>query len=481
MAAAPKGLTPEAAHARHVLGVAGRGPESTRELVVDLMTMLVDQGYRNSVTWYMAPSPADDLRDIIFSIRSSEGEDPVPRRWHDRREIGAVLSDARRLASGSDAIEVWSGNGHGLQRLVLTGGNGRSLRFLSPESPQFAGEGLAVTAAVAAWSSWNTETTSPPTPSRQLAPYLQGPSSLTSKDAPVPAPIRALGTGDPDGAQPSDLEGGMGVPTVNPVLDADTLGAALQEALGEVRVEVELGSIEGLIFDSLRTALAELAPGATTLGPDEIDRANQRTVRQNEPAALTSGLERSLQDSISAAVEISLADQVPDLEEVVRRNIAAVDSTFQRIMPGLAEQIATATAGLLSTSPDPVDVARRVAASVLSPSEIAETMVFRLRPFLEEQGERLRHAESAEADRDRHALDLMRQRVEQLNERMDRRLKRLEDEVRRSQLPDGMVPQTNQASSVGSDDEGSGVPSRTDEGESPANSGLRVLRPQHGG
>lgn len=72
------GLTAEAAHVRRVLAVAADGPPSTRGLVVGLMGSLIQEGYRTSVSWYLAPSPADDLHEVMFSLRS--GDQTVARQ-----------------------------------------------------------------------------------------------------------------------------------------------------------------------------------------------------------------------------------------------------------------------------------------------------------------------------------------------------------------------------------------------------------------
>ncbi|MDQ2728423.1 MAG: hypothetical protein M3Y91_11295, partial [Actinomycetota bacterium] len=104
---------------------------------------------------------------------------------------------------------------------------------------------------------------------------------------------------------------------------------------------------------------------------------------------------------------------------------------------------------------DPVDVARRVAASVLSPSEIAETLLFRLRPLLDEHNDRVMQRESTEAERYRSALEQARAGLSRLAERMDQRLDRLEGEVL------GRRP--------GSDDP-----------DAIASTSLRVLRPDDG-
>ena len=39
------------------------------------MRSLLEQGYRTSVTWYLAPAPDDNLHEVIFSVRTAGKED----------------------------------------------------------------------------------------------------------------------------------------------------------------------------------------------------------------------------------------------------------------------------------------------------------------------------------------------------------------------------------------------------------------------
>lgn len=531
-------------HARRILAVAGRGPESTRGLIVPLMITFLDAGFHNSVAWYLAPSPNDDPLEVIFSVRQYGADDPEPRRWRDRREIAGVLADAARLVEGSEPVEVWSGNGHGLRRRVLIGGNGCPLRFVTPEANQFSGKASMVADAVSAWGSsaadldtgsWN---------------WTEMPSA--SDDATAPAAILALG--------PGRSAGPPGATTV--ALDSQALATALQEALGQVRVEVDLGAVEEVVADSLRAAFAEL-PATTPSGSRALASGGPRSMTEvspgegaraapasdlwatevgvGGPATASAELERRLRRAVAAAVESSLADQLPALlhplvesaattgsEATTARPLqglagadaelpgftgavaeqlsAAVDAGLARQTPHLVNRLASSTASLMAApqspppdleglvarcvasveavvdqsvtralatarqaGPDPTEEARRAAASILSPAEIAETLVFRLRPFLEERSDGARSsrlveatmttlaahlhteleaftdrvlsgherleslaAEVAEAaGRPGLVADEILTSVEDLATLIDRRLQRLEDEVRR--------------------------------------------------
>ncbi|MGI8750930.1 MAG: hypothetical protein ACR2MN_01165 [Acidimicrobiales bacterium] len=495
----PSGATPvltaEAAHARHILDVAAKGPESTRTIIPSLMRSLVDQGYRTSVSWYLAPSPGDDLHEVIFSVRTAGSDAPDLRRWRERREIAAVLEEAERLAEKDERVEVWSGNGHGLRRLVIAGGVGTPLRFMAPHLKSFAGEQSLAAAAVAAWQ------------------RVGGPEAITA----VPAPIERTS------ANPATPDPSLGAPVVPPpvappvLADTDALVTALQEALGQVRVEVDLGAIEDLVADSLRSALAELpgtafgldaewvaanlrppvvspdAEGLTATNPARTPTTDIEisapygvpAVAAEWPRSTTEGsrtfpreeFERLVDSSVASAVDTTLANRLPELSRRLARAIAdrlpapppagtppagapaaeptswhvelqpeledrlagsvtsVLDGHLARQLPALIDRLegSKGRAGSEPTrvEPDPIDVARRVAASVLSPSEIAETLLFRLRPLLDEHNERALHRESTEAEHDRLAVDQTRASLSRLEASMVQRLERLEGEVRR--------------------------------------------------
>ncbi|MDQ2727858.1 MAG: hypothetical protein M3Y91_08360, partial [Actinomycetota bacterium] len=286
-------LTAEASHARRLLDVAGSGPHSTRGLVVALMQSLVAEGFRTSVSWYLAPSPTDDLHEVIFSLRF--GDETKDRRWHDRREIAAVLADAQQRAQGGEKVQVWSGNGHGVQRLVLTNEPGCPLQFVAPELRHYVGGTPLTQAAVGAWRSRPGQTGAE-----------QGSAVEEPDDAQGRLPTENTGALVPTGT----VAMVSAAPTPAPGLDAVMLGEAIQDALGRVQVEVDLGAMQDLVADALRSALAGVTGGAMT--PVTESPATDTQWRRSEPTAANA---------------------------------------------------------------DPVDVARRVAASVLSPSEIAETLL----------------------------------------------------------------------------------------------------------
>nr|MDQ2726247.1 hypothetical protein [Actinomycetota bacterium] len=326
---------------------------------------------------------------------------------------------------------------------------------------------------------------------------------------PDPDGSGALGSGAPGSGAP-----GSGGPGSGPLGDAETLAHALQEALGQVRVEVDLGAVEVLVTDSLRSALADLpgssfVPGPDRLGadgqpaglalnssqpgqagqPDQAGQVGPRTPttdievsapygipavsREGSGTFARAELERLVGSSVATAVDASLAAQLPELVRLLAASTAkqtsapapvpraaaitelspevsaelehlvagcvasTLESNLARRIPDLIDRLATSGAPWhpepepTAVEADPVDVARRVAASVLSPAEIAETLLFRLRPLLDEHSERVIHREATEAERDRTALEQTRASLNRLAERMDRRLDRLEGEVRR--------------------------------------------------
>ncbi len=481
------GLTPEAAHARHILDVAAHGPPSARSLVVGLMQSLVTEGYRTSVSWYLAPSPTDDLHEVIFSLRA--GDETEDHRWHDRREIASLLTEARRRSQGGDAMELWSGNGHGLRRLVIANEPGRPLQFVPAEERYYAGEEFRTAAAVAAWRER-------PAPTAGVVVQAVDAPELGRRAFPTESSGSVVSTG------PVSNVPAIHAPPPDPPLNAETLGAALREALSEVQVEVDLGSMEDVVAGALRSALVELSPAVSdpsprlqpvrqelTTGEVPLVAASQDRMRPRpQSSALdmaqaaglfpdarggtehsdgsTAELEHLVERCVTEAIRSSLADRLPELinqlgdavaplteprperpslteipselENVLASLVSSsLDASLTRRIPELVERLALAAAPLSadferpSTEPDPVDVARSMAASILSPAEIAETLVFRLRPLLDEHNARAMLRESTDADRDRLTIEHMRASLNQLAEKMDLRLKGLEAEIRR--------------------------------------------------
>jgi hypothetical protein len=245
--------------------------------------------------------------------------------------------------------------------------------------------------------------------------------------------------------------------------DPEALTAALRAALTDVRVEVDLGAIESVVTDSLRTALAELPPGALAplalpagaLPPDDAAPAGDAGASTqvwsgppevgSEPGPLLADVLRDeivdivrstlaeAVDAFRAAPVLAAASALPDPAEPDPAHAPVAASARADVSPVLhggsdPEVLATvaASAGL-----DPVDVARRVAASVLSPREIASSLVQRLLPLLEDQAQAAARKVAAEAAHDRAALL-------RAVERIDRRLERLEREVARPSLPEAL-------------------------------------------
>jgi hypothetical protein len=260
------------------------------------------------------------------------------------------------------------------------------------------------------------------------------------------------------------------------------------------------------VADSLRSALAELpetalAPYAERLGPDGnpvAPSAGQAAAAAGEPAGASPARTPSTDLEVSApyGVPAVSADRPPpdeegrertrafpreDLERLVGSSVAAaVDATLADRLPELVRILASSTPrsgpapGPPSAPPplavDPVDVARRVAASVLSPAEIAETLLFRMRPLLDEHNERATHHAATEAERDRLALEQTRTSLNRLAERMDRRLDRLEVEVRRqARAPADAYPARSETGAAGAEPDATA-----------ASATLRVLRPDDG-
>ena len=407
-----------------------------------------------------------------------------------------MLQEADHQAGNGDPVEVWAGNGHGLRRLVIASGPDRSPRFLLPHVSHYAGDPARAAAAVAAWRRLSAQWGAAPAPNPEGSPPVETPADSQGEPSFAPA-----GTPTPGATltRPADGPPTAGLVPTGPQTEA--LTTALQEALGQVRVEVDLGAIEDLVADSLRSALAELpesalAPYAERLGTDGnpvAPPAGPSRAAGRSPRTPSTDLEISAPYGIPAVS----ADGPPpdeqgrqhagafpreDLERLVRSSVAAaVDATLADRLPELVRMLASSTPRRRGAAPeptaapsqqalDPVDVARRVAASVLSPAEIAETLLFRMRPLLDEHNERATHRASTEAERDRLALEQTRTSLNRLAERMDRRLDRLEGEVRR-QGPAAADP----------------YPDRSEKGapgaEPDASAGsatLRVLRPDDG-
>jgi hypothetical protein len=317
-------LSANVAHVRSLLSEAACGPEPTRALIVDLLVSLIEAGYLNSATWILAPSPLDDLDEIVFFLRSSADDETSPQDWRGGAELVKVIAEARDLTARTETVEVWSGNGPGIRRLVLVGYDGAPLTYLMPEVANFDGEESLVHSAVTDWR----DHASDEAVLEARAPFSTAtavPEPSTRPDAP------------PDAETPS-------IPAVGPTMvsDAETFARAVQEALSHLSVEVELGSIEELVVASVRTALAEGPPPAAApavLSPPAPGEDHPAVLHPVHLAELAQELHQSLDDAVHNAVAAALP--------------RAVDESLTRLLPELVDRAITASS--LALSPDTVD------------------------------------------------------------------------------------------------------------------------------
>jgi hypothetical protein len=372
-------LSADVAHVRTLLSQAGTGPEPTRVLVVDLIVSLIADGYLNSATWILAPSPLDDLGEVVFYLRSSADADSNHQEWRSNTELATVIAAARDLSARTETVEVWAGNGPGVRRLVLVGYDGSPVTYLLPEAGNFDGEESLVRSAVTDWRDHAADETAlaqPIGPERATGPTT--PETTETTDAPAaPAPgVPAPGVPAP----------GVPAPGANVVSDAETFAHAVQEALNHLSVEVELGSIEELVLASVRTALAEL-PALTTPSEDEPRPA----LGASQLADVAHDLRQAVDESVRSAVFDALSHELPaamehfvaaspaaappaaaipapipsprQLDALVQRSVAhAVEESLTRLLPGLVDQAMATSALALSpeTARDPViEYARR--------------------------------------------------------------------------------------------------------------------------
>ncbi len=359
--ASPPRRSAEVAHVRRVLDVTGSGPESSRFLAAAVMESLIAQGHSDSVTWYLAPTPDGPVDRIAFHLRSSEDADPaapVPpgtpsnrgrRRTPGRRRspgdgrtpggrsshmpLAAVFAEARRLSMETGWVEVWSEDDEGVQRLVLKGGGGTALRYLSPELGSFAGEGGETIAAAVAWQRNDGRL---PEPGNLIGHDVDGVNDASRQSSalclvgPEPAATEVVGE------DPRSL-----------VKDAGVFAAAVQEALNQMSVEVDLGSIEEVVIAAVRATLAEAPPAADGVpGGDLTAKVDPAQMHD-----LVEELRRTVDASVTRAIETGLARHVPS---------AGAPGTAADSGPGSAPTPAGSLTLSQPKSFDPYDHARRL-------------------------------------------------------------------------------------------------------------------------
>lgn len=319
-----------------------------RRVVVDLMLSLIGQGQQDAVAWYLGPAPDDHPAEVTFRVESSDGKQAIDPHWVGSAELGTTLQTAARRASEGEAgaVEVWSANGQGLRRRVLVGEATGALRSVPVDLRHYAGSDALAPLAENAWN--------------QVQQTRQ-------------APDRA-------GEQ---------------VIDAAALSSALQEALGTVQIEVDFGSVEGLVGGAIKDALAELPAGPVLPQGREI-RTGVAGTAEADPQRVSPELMQQVSDVVHQAVESAVSENLANLRDLVSRAVASAgsgSSSGDLVMADLVERsVMTAMTGAVDRlAPDPIDAARRIAASILSPAEIAESLLFRLRPALADRA----HAEAA--------------------------------------------------------------------------------------
>jgi hypothetical protein len=367
-------LSANVAHVRTLLSEAAHGPESTRGLAVDLMVSLIADGYLNSATWILAPSPLDDLGEVVFFLRSSADGETSQQDWRGNAELANVITEARDLTARTETVEVWSGNGPGLRRLVLVGYDGAPLTYLAPDAGNFDGEGSLVHSAV---TDWQDHASDQPATTISAAPRpLAAEPPAEPSDPPVSHP------------QPAAVEPGV-------VGDAQAVAHAVQEALNHLSVEVDLGSIEELVVASVRTALAERPSAGSEIlefleGPldETVGRAVAAALAEQLPAAVDQSAATILPPAIAAAPDPGV---VPgELEELVQRSVAqAIDVSLARLLPEVVERALAPQ--VLALSPDTVhdpfiEYARRTMTPLESeneqdPSALADGRSHEAKPY----------------------------------------------------------------------------------------------------
>jgi hypothetical protein len=331
-------LSANVAHVRTLLSEAAHGPEPTRGLAVDLMMSLIADGYLNSATWILAPSPLDDLGEVVFFLRSSADGETSQQDWRGNADLAKVITEARDLTARTETVEVWSGNGPGLRRLVLVGYDGAPLTFLVPEAGNFDGEGSLVHSAVTDWRDYASD--------QAVPPIAAAPQPLASEPSADPSDPAVVASPPPPAVEP-----GVGS-------DAQTVAHAVQEALNHLSVEVDLGSIETLVVASVRTALAERPPAGSEI-LEVLQEPLLETVSHAVAEALAEQLPAAI-DQLAAAIPTLTAAAAPDpgvfpaeLDALVQRSVArAIDESLARLLPEFMERALAAQA--LALSPDTV-------------------------------------------------------------------------------------------------------------------------------
>ncbi len=234
--------------------------------IAGLIGLLTAEGSTDEVAAILAPVPGGAVTfDVLAAGEGPQAADPggraaspppppaaPPPQPLTGLGVGRALREASRLAQNrDDLISVVAIGPDGLRRLVLERKPGAPFHFLFPSEGTFEGEPGARADAVARWQRLINADAAPSRPNAFLAPIVALPSGGDhGSDA---------GPGATAGSAPT-LAGSTALVVPGPL--PEVLAETVRDALADVTVEVDLGAIEQVVSDALRSALAT-SRGAT--------------------------------------------------------------------------------------------------------------------------------------------------------------------------------------------------------------------------
>ncbi|MGI8493249.1 MAG: hypothetical protein ACR2KC_07040 [Acidimicrobiales bacterium] len=314
-----------AAYVHHLMLSALSAPGGSRSpmagrLVADLCGVLAVEGEAEQVARYLAPDPADKA---TFQVRSFRLGDVHPLTDQGSLDAESALREAARLAAGqTELVEVVAVGANGLRRRVLDRAGRAPMRFYFPDPTYYEGPPSLVAEALERWR-WLLDS---------------GRGAPSAPVAPAAPPVAAL--------------------------DTTAVAEAVRQALGDVTVEVDLGAVEAVVADALRSTLGGAGATALSLGRSGTDR-------QSDPARGDAGG--------------SFASEPPTLEQP---SVAVVDQQARSMAEAQARELAERLMGMVENrlrqlpAPDPILGAAMGWGQTSGAEEMARAVSASIRPML---------------------------------------------------------------------------------------------------
>ncbi|HEY3810386.1 MAG TPA: hypothetical protein VGL49_03045 [Acidimicrobiales bacterium] len=257
---------------------APKAPESpaAARTIAGLIGLLAAEGSNDEVAAILAPVPGGAVTFDVVATHEGPAVAPdrggrtaspappppaPPPRPLTGLRVGSALREASELAQNrDDLIWVVAVGADGLRRRVLERREGGPFRYLFPREDLFEGDAAACADALSRWQRHVGAGATPHNPLALLTPILPLPAGSDNRPGPT-----ELATSRPDLA-PSDTAALVHGPP------PEVLAQTVRDAMADVTVEVDMGAIELVVGEALRSAIAVFrASGTPAAGGETTD------------------------------------------------------------------------------------------------------------------------------------------------------------------------------------------------------------------